>query len=739
MNLKDFLANRDKPPELYWSLVLESGWVQAGVWYIGAKSAEIISTSPPTPWEVESELIGATDAALSSAIQKLPEEYKEPSKTVFGVPSAWVKEGEIVPEKLSVIKTLCTELSLSPVGFVVLPEAIAHLCKSEEGTPVNAIIIGLGKNDLEISVFKLGSLAGSTTVSRSVSLIDDVTEGLSRFEGASPLPSRFILFNGKGAELDEAKETLTAEPWEDSKIKFLHTPKVEILVSERKVFATSLAGANEIADVSQINSKVEELDVQSPPVVEAHNNVATPTEEINPSELGFSVGEDVSLKQTIQPSPQPEEVEIKAPLPHQEMQHPKPLIKIPTVGIDMGNYMQKTKQIFTGFSNKFHLPHQDHNMPRKKTPTFVGIFLLLLFIIGMACWWFLPKADITIYVTPKNFQENLTVALSKSGASDPEQGILPAQILEETITGEKTVGVTGSKTVGDRAKGEVQIQNGTAFPINLSVGSILTSSGNLKFTMDKAASISAALSPTSPGVAVVPVTADAIGAEFNLAKGEVFKVGNYPKAEVDGTSTGDFGGGSSRLISAVSAEDLNTIESQLMEELKGSALDKLEDKATENQYFVNNLVSLDIASQDFNHKLGDEADNLKLELALDAKGVAVDKTKLLEYTKAILGPKVPQGFVLRDSQITFEFTFEKEEDDKLVYKLATKANFLPQTDLESIKKQIAGKTPNAAETYLALVPGFTRAGVTLKPKLPGPLGLIPWVKKNITVEIVAER
>src|SRR2546421_719268 len=98
MSLTDFLQKKEKPPELFWSVVIEEGWVQAGVWYIGESAAEIISISSPAAWEIEEELIGAVDTTLSSSVQKLPEEYEEPNKTVFGVASSWVKNGEIAEE-----------------------------------------------------------------------------------------------------------------------------------------------------------------------------------------------------------------------------------------------------------------------------------------------------------------------------------------------------------------------------------------------------------------------------------------------------------------------------------------------------------------------------------------------------------------------------------------------------------------------------------------------------------------
>jgi len=68
MNLKDFLTSRENPPELYWSIVIEEGWIQAGIWYIG-DAAEVVSISPGAAWSSEDELTGAVDAALSSALQ----------------------------------------------------------------------------------------------------------------------------------------------------------------------------------------------------------------------------------------------------------------------------------------------------------------------------------------------------------------------------------------------------------------------------------------------------------------------------------------------------------------------------------------------------------------------------------------------------------------------------------------------------------------------------------------------
>jgi hypothetical protein len=732
MNLKDFLTNKESPPDLYWSLVIEKSWVQAGIWYIGETSAEVLNISPGAAWETDSELVGACDAALSSCVSKLPENYEEPSKTVFGVPSSWVKDGEIQDEYLAMIKTVCTDLSLTPVGFVVLPEAIAHLYKAEEGSPLSAIVIGLGSENLEISVFKLGNLIGTTNVARSVSITEDVTEGLSRFEGASPLPSRMIVFDGKGGELEEAKEELMKASWDgNEKMKFLHTPKAEILVSDRKVLATCLAGAAEIGNVTAISSKEEKMVEESYPPEAEIKNVTEPDVETTAEDLGFSVNQDVTGGQR----QQAEFVPINTPTP------PPPTVPMPTqVTPKVGSYLQKTKSLFHSFSSRLRIGGPKISSQGSKKPIYPALILLAVLIIGGGIyWWFVPKAVVTIFVAPKSFQEQVSISFNSNGQFDESKAVIPAQFVTSQATGDKTKSTTGAKLVGDKANGSVQIANGNSKSINLAAGTILTSTSGLKFVTNTEASISGQLLPGTPGTATLAVTAGDIGAQYNLAKGEVFKVGVFEKSLVAATSQSDFSGGSSQQIAAVSAEDQKNLETDLKTELSGNVMSDLQGKVTSDQIFVEDLASIDVASVNFDHKVGDVAETLKLSLSVNATGVLADKAKLTQYAADILKDKIPAGYALRNSQIKFKFTFVEKKDGNMVYTTDISANFLPMTNSDEIVGKIIGKTVTAATDSLMLVPGYIRAEIALKNSLPGPLKTLPHINKNITIEVAAEQ
>jgi len=738
MDLKSILSKEPKEErKLYWALTIEPGWVQAGIWDISQNKAEVAATSPSTAWETDEELVGACDTALSSAVQHLPEESSEPEDTVFGLNSTWVAEGNIKQEYLEKIRKICQKLSLKPVGFVVLPEAISHLLKSEEGSPLSAIVLGIGKDSLEVSVFKLGSLAGVSQIARSVSVADDVAEGLARFAGGEAFPSRFVLYNGKEGELEEVRQALINVSWEETgKIKFLHTPKVEIIAPERKILAVCLAGASEIADVSGVIAKKAEVEEPEPGPPEEIENIRFPERKVSPEELGFAIGKDVSKVQPM-PALRPEVAPTAQPA---AMKMP---VAAPSAPPSLKGLLSKIQ--IPAFLKNLRMPTlptaKIPGAPNKKVFAYGLGFLAILAIAGFGAWWFLPTATVTIYVSPQNLEEKAEVLVSTQASSvDFSQKMLPGKTYQTQVSSEKTASTTGTKTVGEKAKGGVQIQNGTSSAINLAAGTTLFATNDLKFTLDSAVTVAAAVSPSSPGTATASVTAFDIGAEYNLAANESFRVGNYPKSDVDATASADFSGGSSQQISAVSEEDLDILQEDLTEELLDKADGELSGKVSPDEIFITSASTYEIADRTFSAKVGDEADTIKLDMALDVTGAAVSKQALTDLAKEVLKEKVPQGYVLRDSQITADFDLKEETEEGYVLSAFFKANLLPETKTEEIAKNIAGKYPTFAKDYLTSISGFSRAEIDITPSfLPSKLMILPRIAKNIEIEIEAER
>lgn len=690
----DFLQKQKIVNENFWSILIEQEWVDSAIWQIIDGKVEIVCSSPATRWE--SDLVEAIDTSLSTCTQSLSDEDQDPSKTVFGLPNSWLLDGNIKEEYLSKLKKICEDLSLVPSGFVVISEAISHYIKHEEEVSLTGIILGISNENLELSIFNTGKLIGSTNISRSISIEDDLIEGFSRLgTNLDNFPSRLILFNQKERELEDTLNTLNESDWEKiGASKFIHTPKIEIFAPDKKILAISLAGGTELGVIDGIVVKTTseldvETDIEELPTEELEN--IKKTDDLTAEGLGFVQKEDfVVSDQTTNEHPRLTRIP--------KFSFKRPNIKLPSINMNLG-----------------------------QKPLIIGSFVLIaIFILGFVLWWILPKATVTIYVESKKIEDNIFLDLTDD---------LDSKNVNVSVSGEKTKSTTGTKVVGEKAKGSIKLQNGTAFPINLPIGSVLVSSTDLKYVTLKAASISGALSPTNPGNTTIDVEANNIGSEYNLAKDEIFKVGNYPKAEVDGVSINSFSGGSSRQISAVSKDDLNTLSDDLTKELEEEAKQKLLNSVSDDEYLIESLLNTTVEKEDFSNKVGDEATTIRLSITLDVLGQKVSKKDLSTFAKKSLDSKVPVGFVLRDEQLTYEFKpgDEKGSNIKIV------ANLLPNINPSEISSKIAGKYPKFAESYLASIPGFVKAEFRLKPFLPGKFGTLPHLSKNLSVEFSTAR
>lgn len=741
MDLPSLLSKDQKEKkELYWSLIIEPGWVQAGIWSIKEEKVEVEIISPVVPWDEENSeaLLEATDAALSSAVQKLPEDVVEPEKTVFGVSASWVTDGQISSQYLEKIKVLCEKLAIVPIGFVILSEAISHFLKFEEGVPLNALILRVNAEILEISLFLLGKQVEGTIVSRSVSIKDDLVEGLSRFK-SQEFPSRILLYDGKGGELEDFRQEIMTISWDGfSNFKFLHTPKVEEILPEKKILAVCLAGASELSHITGIKIvddsglAAEEISQESDMV----NFEEVPVKEVE--SLGFVVNKDVTgengLEKETESLPVNEKpvVNISENLPRVEEE------KEVKANLITRN-LRKITPIFSKLSFKKEKPSIVKEKTNSKKIFIIGlVVLILIFGAGFLFWWQVPKAKVTIYVSPDKLEETTTVLVS-SGQNDQttEEKVLPGEVIVKKESGEKTKSSSGTKVVGEKAKGEIKIFR-SGVEVVLPVGMEILGPGNLVFTLDNETTVASG-SAATPGTKVASVTAEKIGPEYNLARDSSFGVGNFPRSDIEAKNEAAFSGGSSREISAISEEDQTQLEEDLTAELLSRGEEEIRQSLGEEKYLIVESVKAININKDFSAKVGDEAQSLKLALSLDVEGLSLEKSILIAFANEVLKDKVPSGYVLREDQIDFSFEYLGDKDGLFELNLKLTGNLLPQVKTDEIINQIAGKNPAIAREYLTKISGFSKVKFEINPLLPGRLGIIPKIQKNITIEVEAEK
>jgi len=694
--------------QYFWSVVVEPNWVQVALWTISEQKARVISVSKGANWDSEKDVLEIVDEEFSEASALLPDSAPEPDAAVFGVSPSWVSDGQIKKERISVIREISKNLSLKPRGFVVLSEAIAHEIKVSEGAPLSAIVVGINTKDIDVTLFKLGQISGSVQVARSTSLPDDLVEALARFESRDALPSRILLYGGDDKELEEYKQVLTTADFLKSgheNVKFLHMPYIEFVPAQKRMVAVSLAGASEMESVGAVSGPGDNLPA------EEDANVKDAQGQVSAQDLGFVLGGGASPEAD---QPPRSGVQLSGLFSRIRPPNIRSLLPVPLSLPTLGG--------------------------RGRLVAIPAILFVILFAALLLFWWFVPRAEVSIFVSPRRLENTAEVVFDEGvDEADFAGRVLPARKVSTTIEGQKTASATGSKTVGERAVGTVTLRNGTSQDTELPAGTVLTGPSGLTFTLDSEVTIEAAVSPTEPGSIDASVTADEFGAEYNLASGESFSVSNFPKSEMDGIVAEDLTGGSSREIVSVSQSDLDNLDESLRGELTEKAESELTGEVVGAEILLRDTTATNITGADFSHRAGDEASTVELVMELEVTGVVVLKDLVRELAQSVLSEQIPEGFVLRSEQVETDFSLVNEKDGVWTFGVQVIANLLPSVDPGEVARKIAGKNKEEAEEALKDIPGYKGAEASVGPKFLGLFRNIPRNTNNISIEVIAER
>lgn len=729
--------------EYLFALQLDEGIVKCAIWTIEAGTVKVIAIGQPQNWGDEKDILTAVDASISSATEKatILEKNTEPNKVILGVAPDWVEDNKIIGDKLEVLKKIASELDLAPTGFVVTPEAVIHFLKTNDGIPPTAILVGGGAKRLIITLARLGKIVGNQIVNRSGDLGADVAEGLSRFPQEETFPPRIILYHNSGSDPDEEKQQLINYSWADNHISFLHLPKVEILSTDFDIKAIALAGGREMVGAQKIVMDVVEKMTESELVEET---VAKPSveeeiasEDKEAEKMGFVKGKDIA--QEIPPV-----VENLAPVAS-STEEPR-LVETKRRIIPKFNF----SPIFSLFSRVKLLPKIKFKFPslagltKTKTPLVIGLIAVFMILVtGLAIFllWEVPKADVILFVKPQVTQEEYTVELDPNLSQvDPEKLALPAKQVEAELKGEKTLGTTGTKLVGEKAKGKVVIYNRTSAEKILNSGTELTGPNGLKFSLNDKVTIASESAGSDytrvPGKSEVEVTALAIGTESNLASGAEFTVAKFSKSDYVAKNEEAFSGGTSREVQVVAKKDQEKLLKDLTDELKNKALGELQTKVDSGEQLVNESLTSKIIEKKFNRNIDEEADELQLNLTINFSALAFNQDELKKLIEERVISTVPEGFEYKreNSDITFSLK-EFTKEGRAIFIAHFKANLYPKLDPEAIRNGLAGKRPDIGRNYLQMLPHIDSFETKIYPHLPDKIVTYPRIPGNINIEV----
>lgn len=789
------LFKKTPPSEYFLAFLLRDEHVHAVVFeeiggriqVVGQGKAELLSSVEVLSQE---NLLTAADKAISIAEQSLPEGIQT-HKTVFGVKESWVEDSHITKDHLTKLKQMSEELDLQPIGFLVFPEAIAHLLQKEEGAPISGILVDAGKKQVSLTLIRAGRIVETKEVPLKESLIITVETALKQFENVEIFPSRLILFDN-GNKVVERE--FISHHWSKS-LPFLHVPQVSTLSSDFDTRAILFGTA------TQMGFDAIDL-IKAPPVLKGTKELSDHSLELeesdnlenNADESNFLLesketqeSENEIEKDSVQagttqdPEKEIEEVEdnssqeyfgfvkdediTKNEIPHNTHIHSDSFEEIPEevkeeeeADVTLG-FSHSGPAFFEGAKKTF--ANIKKGLPKKfsffkSTFSFLGTIssqvpgggnkfvfiipgLIILLVIFFIWYIFGIHAVVTLSLAPKIIEQNQSVTFSTTGTTDAISGTIEGSVISTSEDGKVSGNATGSKDVGDKAKGTVTVFNTDDSSHTLQSGSTITASNGLAFTLDKDVTVASGSSdPTnlSAGTADVAVTASDIGTNYNLPSSTKFTVSGT--ALIAAKNANAFSGGSKKTVTVVTQKDLDSLSDQLTQNLSDKAKEDLQQQANGDMVILPNFTKTTISKSSFDKKVGDEASAINLSGTVSFQSLSYKKSDIDSYTKLAMKDQLPSDLTLSPKGITYDVHDLIEKDGNAKATLDMKASMIPTIDNKTLASQIAGKSFAQAKEILSGTPQF--AGVTFKlsPNLFFLPEILPRLSGNISITPTAD-
>lgn len=736
------------------------------------------------------EWLDVLDKTISQAEGALPDDVQT-QKTVFGVKESWVENARIKKEYLTKLKKLSEALGLSPIGFLVVPEAIAHLLSKEEGAPVSAILIELGKKSLTASLIRAGRVIETKSVHIEESPAKTTDQLLHTFTAAEVFPSRIIIFNE--LDYDHLVQDFLGYSW-SKQLPFLHVPQITSLPKRFDARAILFGAATQMGlsmtireathlpikevptapEPDEEDEEIEEKDEikeetivsdnlklpDDKPAVAAHHK--KDEKESSPAEFGFMKEQDIAEMEEAVPTHAVESQTEKAhhahhaeeheehqtgrtmhahnaahedkeqPIPRKKEANKKSLVALP-LGM-LAGISSMIKSISFGSLKTIRLPFLAGMAGSKFIfipPIVIGVIILLVlfYIFGI-------KADVTIRVTPKIVEQQETITFVTDEQSNFADNIVQAETISVDQTGSVSTSATGKKEVGEKAKGNVTLYSRLTSEKTFPAGTTITSSNGLQFTLDELVKVASASADASaaPTTAKVNVTAVAIGKEQNLPSGTRFTIAGLNANDIVAKNDNAFSGGSKKEVTVIAKKDVDKLLADLPKNLEEKAKEEMQSKISGDSALLPVTVDATVTEQNLDKKVGDEASSVTLKGTVTFEGIAYKKSVLTDFAKEKMKSQITDQDLAKDG-VTVEV--EKADQDKstVMSDIVLKANLLPKIDEKKMSQEIAGKSFDEVRSSLTKTPQVASVAITLQPNIPFLPQVMPRMANNIAVRI----
>ena len=366
---------------------------------------------------------------------------------------------------------------------------------------------------------------------------------------------------------------------------------------------------------------------------------------------------------------------------------------------------------------------------------------LALFV---AAYILVPLANVTVRLAAEKKAVDFNFTADKTyTAVDTSAQTIPAKVVTVEKTKDQQFTATGKKKTGTKATGTITAKNEfSTDPVAIVAGTRFVSSGNLVFRANSNFTIPGFTQPggvMKAGTVDVAVTADAVGAEYNIGASH-FTVPALGTSKVYGDSGSAMAGGTSRDVTYVTQTDVNTAKEDLAKSIETDLVNDATQKAGEGYRVLEKAYKVTQVSATSSPDVNGEGTNFTLTVKAKIDAITFKEEDLTKLATAVLGDQIGSGKEIVDaSSLTSAAEFTEGDFDKgtIKVKVSGEAYVATKLDQNAVKTEIAGEPNNKALEYLNGIDGVSGAQITRQ--FPSFLKRLPRIKSHLYIKVELDK
>ncbi len=384
---------------------------------------------------------------------------------------------------------------------------------------------------------------------------------------------------------------------------------------------------------------------------------------------------------------------------------------------------------------------------RRPNPWWANLGLLMFLVALWAGMLYalsvvIPAATVTLVPSSEPIRITVPLQAIQDVPLDAEAGIVPAQVLSVQVSGDARTQTTGRRSEpATKARGNVVLINRTAQDLLVPAGTIVsTATGdNVQFTTTQ----EVILAPG--GRAPVPVEAVLPGPSGNVRAGTITRVEGPLSLSLLVANPQNFSGGTTAPVGVVTEEDKERLQTQLFEELKLQAQERLRERAGADALVPPETVNYLALSPSFTPFVGEVSPELYLRMSVQAVGLSVDRAAAEQVALARLRAAMPPGTRLIAESVRYTVgPAVVDAQGRVNFAVTAEGTLLRGVDVGEVRRAILNLSPEeAADVLLSRFPIAAPPEISLGPDwlpyiVPVNLPSLPWrIRVNINWDAAA--